>query len=34
MTTEGLHIDGNGVAGTLGEIFTIDITSVERICLG
>lgn len=21
MTTEGLHLDGNGIAGTLGEIF-------------
>jgi Family of unknown function (DUF6510) len=32
MTTEGTHIDGNGIAGTLGEIFTGDITSAERIC--
>ena len=32
MTTEGTHIDGNGIAGTLGEIFTTDITSAERIC--
>ena len=32
MTTEGFHIDGNGIAGTLGEIFTMDITSAERIC--
>jgi hypothetical protein len=32
MTTEGTHIDGNGIAGTLGEIFTMDITSAVRIC--
>lgn len=32
MPTEGFHIDGNGIAGTLGEIFTMDITSAERIC--
>ena len=32
MTTEGFHLDGNGIAGTLGEIFTMDITSAERIC--
>jgi hypothetical protein len=32
MTTEGIHLDGNGIAGTLGEIFTTDITSAERIC--
>ena len=32
MTTEGFHLDGNGIAGTFGEIFTIDITSAERIC--
>jgi hypothetical protein len=32
MPPEGLHTDGNGIAGTLGEIFTMDITSAERIC--
>jgi hypothetical protein len=32
MTTDGTHLDGNGIAGTLGEIFTMDITSAERIC--
>jgi hypothetical protein len=32
MTTEGFHLDGNGIAGTLDEIFTTDITSAERIC--
>ena len=32
MTTERYHIDGNGIAGSLGEIFTMDITSAERIC--
>ena len=32
MTSEGFHLDGNGIAGTLGEIFTMDITSAERIC--
>lgn len=32
MTTGELHIDGNGVAGTLGEIFAVEITTVERIC--
>jgi hypothetical protein len=26
------HLDGNGVAGVLGEIFTMEITSAERIC--
>jgi hypothetical protein len=32
MTIERFHIDGNGIAGTFGEIFTMDITSAERIC--
>jgi hypothetical protein len=32
MESSGLHTDGNGVAGMLGEIFTIDITVAERIC--
>ena len=32
MPTDRLHLDGNGIAGTLGEIFTMDITSAERIC--
>jgi hypothetical protein len=32
MTAEGFHLDGNAMAGPLGEIFTRDITSVERIC--
>jgi hypothetical protein len=32
MTTEGVHIDGNGIAGTLAEIFTRDVTSANRIC--
>jgi Family of unknown function (DUF6510) len=32
MITEGVHIDDNGIAGALGEIFTRDITSAERIC--
>jgi predicted RNA-binding Zn-ribbon protein involved in translation (DUF1610 family) len=32
MTAEGFQLDGNGIAGALGEIFTMDITSAERIC--
>ena len=32
MESAGLHIDGNGVAGTLEEIFTTEITVAERIC--
>jgi predicted RNA-binding Zn-ribbon protein involved in translation (DUF1610 family) len=32
MESSGLHIDANGVAGTLAEIFTTDITVAERIC--
>ena len=32
MTSEGFHLDGNGIAGTLGEIFSMEITSAERIC--
>src|SRR5438309_8722736 len=32
MEPTGLHIDGNGVAGTLQEIFTTEITVAERIC--
>jgi hypothetical protein len=33
MDTGELHLDGNAVAGILGEIFTtMEITSAERIC--
>ncbi len=32
MESSGLHTDGNGVAGTLEEIFTTEITVAERIC--
>jgi hypothetical protein len=32
MTSEERHLDANGIAGTLGEIFTMDLTSSERIC--
>ena len=32
MNASGLHTDGNGVAGTLEEIFTTEITVAERIC--
>jgi hypothetical protein len=32
MEAGELHLDGNGVAGVLGEIFTMEITSAERIC--
>jgi ribosomal protein S27AE len=33
MDIADLHLDGNGVAGILGEIFTtMEITSAERIC--
>ena len=27
-----VHIDGNGVAGLLGEILAVEVTSVERRC--
>ncbi|HEY1633540.1 MAG TPA: DUF6510 family protein [Acidimicrobiales bacterium] len=32
MSGSEVHIDGNGVAGVLGEIFVGEITSAERIC--
>ncbi|HWC37927.1 MAG TPA: DUF6510 family protein [Acidimicrobiales bacterium] len=32
MDPSGMHIDGNGIAGTLEEIFTTEITMGERIC--
>jgi Family of unknown function (DUF6510) len=32
MKSSGFHTDGNGVAGTLEEIFTTEITVAERIC--
>ena len=32
MESSGFHTDGNGVAGTLEEIFTTEITVAERIC--
>ena len=27
-----VHIDGNGVAGLLGEILAVEVTTVERRC--
>jgi predicted RNA-binding Zn-ribbon protein involved in translation (DUF1610 family) len=32
MDASGLHTDGNGIAGTLEEIFTTEITMAERVC--
>ena len=32
MTDATFHIDGNGIAGALGEIFAIEATAAERIC--
>ena len=26
------HLDGNGVAGLLGEILAVDVTTVRRVC--
>jgi hypothetical protein len=32
MSDSEVHIDGNGVAGLMGEIFMGEITAAERIC--
>jgi uncharacterized protein DUF6510 len=32
--TEDLHIDGNGVAGLLGEIAAVEVTTMVRTCQG
>jgi hypothetical protein len=32
MTDDDLHLDGNGVAGLLGEIAAAEITTVLRTC--
>ena len=32
MTSPDIHIDGNGVAGLLGEIAAAELTSVLRTC--
>jgi uncharacterized protein DUF6510 len=32
MTHDALWIDGNGIAGLLGEIFEVDMTAVPRGC--
>jgi hypothetical protein len=32
MTMDAQHIDGNGIAGLLGEIATAEITTVLRTC--
>jgi Family of unknown function (DUF6510) len=32
--TDDLHIDGNGVAGLLGEIAAVEVTTMLRTCQG
>jgi hypothetical protein len=32
MTMDDQHLDGNGIAGLLGEIAGADMTKVERMC--
>ena len=32
--TDDTHLDGNGVAGLLEEVFGDDMTTVERRCMG
>ena len=34
MEGTDLHIDGNGVAGLLQEIFVTEITTARRVCQG
>jgi ribosomal protein S27E len=34
MATEGIHTDGNAVAGLLQEVFAAEITAAERVCDG
>jgi hypothetical protein len=34
MDTSELHIDGNGVAGLLQQIFVAEITVAKRVCDG
>jgi Family of unknown function (DUF6510) len=34
MDETNLHIDGNGVAGLLGEIFVNEMTLARRVCDG
>jgi Family of unknown function (DUF6510) len=34
MEASDVHIDGNGIAGLLQEIFVGEITSVRRVCDG
>ena len=34
MESSELHIDGNGVAGMLQEIFVTEITTARRVCDG
>ena len=34
MADEPLHLDGNGVAGLLAEVFGADVTTARRECQG
>jgi hypothetical protein len=32
MSTDALHLDGNGIAGLLAEVFGADVSAVRRTC--